>query len=289
MTNDAEEEALAFDRMQLGLFAVLAAWNVPWQQSWRSVGMLERRWSAEEIQRMVAQGEAEHKAQPSISFPTRGWLNDLLYKTKPGILPTAFLGTEIMHIADAMSEDMRVASGIKKAEEIEHRELVEPLYREALETFSEYLPEGLNETERELYKFQRDHLIQSLKMALSAHLLLSGQVRSGARMYAQVPANAMPVNPIAGFAGIVEQVMQATTAPDPSNNEDASKAVSSRTPAAVAENETNAKHLIRTANDDVLSHKPRSLILKNYTRALVLLGITDTKGGDNLEIGRAHV
>ncbi len=279
MTKEAEEEALAFDQMQIDLFAVLAAWNVPWQQSWRSVGMLERRWPAEEIQKMVAEGEAEYNAQPSISFPTRGWLNDLLYKTKPGILPSAFLGTEIMHIADAMSEDLRVASGIKKAEEIENRELVEPLYREALETFSEYLPEGLNETERDLYKFQRDHLLQSLKMALSAHLLLSGQVRSAARMYPTMPAN-----PIAGFAGIVEQVMHSTTEPASSNYEDSTKTLNSRTSAAVAENEANGKHLIRTGNDDVLSHKPRLSILESYTKALLVLGVTDTKGGDNLDI-----
>ncbi|CAN5680954.1 hypothetical protein BH10CYA1_BH10CYA1_64310 [soil metagenome] len=280
MTKEAEEEALTFDRMQVDLFAALAAWSVPWQQSWRSIGMLERRWPAEEIQKMVSEGEAEHKAQPSISFPTRGWLNDLLYKTKPGMLASAFLGTEIMHIADAMSEDMRVASGIKKAEEIENRELVEPLYREALETFSDYLPEGLNETERDLYKFQREHLIQSLKMALSAHLLLSGQVRTGARMYPPMPAN-----PMVGFAGIVEKVMETTTDPSSSIYEDSSKtsSVNVQTLAAVAKNESNAKHLIRTANDDLLSHKPRSSILEKYTQALLLLGLTDTKDSASLE------
>lgn len=276
MTSEAEEEALAFDRMQMELFAVLAAWSVPWQQSWRSVGKLERRWSADEIQKMVAEGKSEHQSQPSISFPARGWLNDLLYKTKPGILPTVFLGTEIMHIADAMSEDLRVASGIKKAEEIEYRQFVEPLYREALDTFSDYLPEGLNETERDVYKFQRDQLVQSIKMALSAHLLLSGQNRSGAR----VTAPAAPANPMEEFAGLAQKVMQSTVgAPSPAVEVSSKTSGKKAGALSAAENESNAKHLIRTANDDVLAHKVRSSTLEKYTRALKLLGLNDTKSG----------
>ncbi len=280
MTDEAEDSALASDRMQISLFAALAAWSLPWQQSWRSIELLERRWTAEEIRKMVADGEVEYRSQPSIVFPARGWLNDLLYKTKPGSLPAAFLGTEIMRIADAMSEDMRVASGFKKAEEIEHHELVEPLYREALETFSEYLPEGLNETERDLYKFQREHLIQSLKMALSAHLLLSGQSRPGARSNPQVAADSMP-----RFAGLVGNVMQSTAnSVSSSNSENSLKASSAKVITdAVAASESNAKHLIRTANDDVLSHSPRLPTLKKYIQALTLLGLTDTEGGEALE------
>ncbi|MBS1954308.1 MAG: hypothetical protein JST89_08980 [Cyanobacteria bacterium SZAS-4] len=276
MTSEAEEEALAFDQMQIELFAVLAAWSVPWQQSWRSVGQLERRWPAEEIQKMVAEGKLAHQSQPSISFPARGWLNDLLYKTKPGILPTAFLGTEIMHIADAMSEDLRVASGIKKAEEIEHRELVEPLYREALDTFSDYLPEGLNEKEREIFKFQREHLIQSIQMALSAHLLLSGHVRPGVRV-----ATPAPINPMEDFAGLAEKVMQSTPGTGPSMSPEVSSKASGKNVGAVSasENDSNAKHLIRTANDDVLAHRLRSKILEKYARALTLLGLKDPGGG----------
>lgn len=279
MTSEAEEEALVFDRMQIDLFSVLAAWNVPWQQSWRSLGTLERRWSREEIEKMVVEGKAEYQPLCSIAFPTRGWLNDLLYKTKPHTLPTSFLGTEIMYIADAMSEDLRVASGIKRAEEIENRELVEPLYREALETFSDYLPEGLNESEREVHKFQRAHLVQSLQMALSAHLLLSGQARTGAYLSAPT-TNSMP-----DFSGMADRVVQTSTssasAPElelPSKT----SGVKAGTSTATSENETNAKHLIRTANDDVLAHKIRSSIIDKYKRALDLLGLNDTSGGDKL-------
>ena len=280
MTSEAEEEALSFDQMQIDLFAVLAAWDVPWQQSLRSVELLKKRWTIEEMQKLVAEGKKEFQSQPSISFPARGWLNDLLYKTKPGTLATGFLGTEIMHIADAMSEDLRVASGIKKAEEIEHRALVEPLYREALDTFSEYLPEGLNETERDAYKFQREHLIQSLKMALSAHLLLSGQTRPGLRVLSPAAATSM-----ADFAGIADKVMQSTADAAPAQALDDPSKTSGKnagTLTTVAENESNPKHLIRTANDDVLAHKLRSSILEKYSRALKLLGLNDTKDGGGI-------
>ncbi|MBS2002860.1 MAG: hypothetical protein JST44_15220 [Cyanobacteria bacterium SZAS LIN-5] len=176
MTTEAEEEeALALDRMKVDLFAVLEAWNVPWDQNRLSIGLLERRWPLSEIRAMIAEGKPEYVSMPSIAFPTTGWLNDLLYKTKPGIFAFAVLVDEILNIADGMSDDMGVAAGITNAEELKFYPQVVPLYNEAIEVFGAYLPDGLNETERDVYKVQREHIVQALKMALSSHLLLSGR------------------------------------------------------------------------------------------------------------------
>lgn len=176
MTTEAEEEeALALDRMKVDLFAVLEAWNVPWDQSRLSIGLLERRWTLSEIRAMIAEGKPEYASMPSIVFPTTGWLNDLLYKTKPGIFAFAVLVDEILNIADGMSDDMGVAAGITNAEELKFYPQVVPLYNEVIEVSREYLPDGLNETERDVYKIQREQIVQTLKMALSSHLLLSGR------------------------------------------------------------------------------------------------------------------
>lgn len=175
MTSEAEQEALALDCMKIDLFAVLAAWSVPWQHNRRSIALLEQRWTLDEIRKMVAEGEVEHKSQPSIAFPTSGWLNDLIYKTKPGNVPAIVLATEIMNIADEMAEDMEVAAKLKRVEELQYHAIVDPLYREAIAIFSYYLPEGMSEAESDLYKDQRERLIQALKTAHSAHLLLSGR------------------------------------------------------------------------------------------------------------------
>lgn len=135
MTSEAEEEALAFDRMQMeavcglgGVECSLAAELAVGRKVGKTV--VCRRDSKD------GGGRQERAPIATFNFLPCPWLAPMICCTKLSLAYCQrFLGTEIMHIADAMSEDLRVASGIKKAEEIEYRQFVEPLYREALDTF----------------------------------------------------------------------------------------------------------------------------------------------------------
>jgi tetratricopeptide (TPR) repeat protein len=181
-------------------------------------------------------------------------------------------------MADGISEDMRVASGVKKPDEIVDRSLVEPLYRETIATLADYVPEELNQIEKDLFISQRELLIQTLTMSLSSHLLLSGRAAESAQVYPLLKPS-----PLADFAGTIQKVLE--TAADtvaylqkdlPTDDLHGRKIQGAET-----ENDLNPKHLIRTANDDFLSHKGRSGILEKYSRALDLLGLSFiNKAGD---------
>jgi hypothetical protein len=280
MTTDRTTETLAFDKMQFQQFAVLSAWNVPWEKSWLSLGMLERRWSADEIEKKIAENAASYEGLAVITFPTHGWLKDLLDKTAPGFMESAFLATELMHIADGMSEDLRVAAGLKSSDQVENRELVEPLYHETIENFSVYLPSGLSEADLTAYKKQKDSLVRQLELALSAHLLLSGR--------SQETIQGVAINadgPLSSFAFVLDRVLQsAGDHLQGAANSDASVANAAFVNSS-DESETNVKHLICTANDDFLAHRPRATILEKYNRVLSLLEISERD--DDEALGKA--
>ncbi|HEY9730932.1 MAG TPA: hypothetical protein V6C89_03420 [Drouetiella sp.] len=269
MTTDRAVETLAFDKMQIRQFAALAAWKAPWEKSWLSLGMLERRWSIDEIEKMIADDAKSYQGLPAITFPTRGWLKDLLDKTAPGFMESAFLATELMHIADGMSEDLRVASGLKKSDDVENRELVEPLYRESIENFSLYLPSGLSDSDLTAYQKQRDNVVRQLEMALSAHMLLSG--RSAETQIASLLSG----GPISNFAFVLDRVFQSV---GENTKEELNFLAAVENIDAIDSADTpdgNVKELICTANDDFLAHRPRSAILEKYARALSLLELKE--------------
>lgn len=338
-----QDDALAYDLMQIDLFALLSAWNVPWQKSRLSIGMLERRFPVDEIVRMVSERTQSVALKPSIVFPQSGWLDDFLNQVRPGALQTGVLTTEILHIADALTGDLRVSTGAKTAEETSSRLLAEPLYREALRSFSNYMPENLSDEHHAIYQDQRNLLVQSLNMALSSHLLLSGigsenvdrmppstQPKTAAPQVSSAPqssdalstSSAPPAPPISsalptsspisqndalptsfsptappsttsivGFAGVIEKVLRATNdmaaqmqeqPAAPVKEEAKPKLPFSFMAQGREEDNSNPKHLIRTANEDLMSNKPRLPILEKYSRALEMLGIDATKSGDEL-------
>jgi hypothetical protein len=195
-------------------------------------------------------------------------------------MESAFLATELMHIADGMSEDLRVAAGLKSSDQVENRELVEPLYHETIENFSVYLPSGLSEADLTAYKKQKDSLVRQLELALSAHLLLSGR--------SQETIQGVAINadgPLSSFAFVLDRVLQsAGDHLQGAANSDASVANAAFVNSS-DESETNVKHLICTANDDFLAHRPRATILEKYNRVLSLLEISERD--DDEALGKA--
>lgn len=107
-------------------------------------------------------------------------------------------------------------------------------------------------------------------MALSAHLLLSGR--------SQETIQGVSINadgPLSSFAFVLDRVLQsAGDHLQGAANSDASVANVDHVN-SLDELEVNVKHLICTANDDFLAHRPRATILEKYKRVLSLLGISE--------------
>ena len=93
MIEKDDQGSKAYAQILIDCFAQLSGWGAPWHKSWMELAVLEKRYSIEEIERMVDErsNHPDFNHSQAVNYPDKGWIKDLLDKTNPGFYESQVL------------------------------------------------------------------------------------------------------------------------------------------------------------------------------------------------------
>lgn len=293
-SDDHEREKLALDLLTIDHFTYLAIWGAPWQKAWLDLALLEDRWDGNEIGRMVEEriSYPDYAAKVTKPYPQQGWLEDLLKTIKPTSSDSQMLSIVIGHMADGVSQNMKILMKTTRREEAAQESmLAEAIYNEAIAAFSNYTPADLDEPGIELHRSMIDLSIRALKLSLSTHLMLQGREAEAEQSFPGIGKLADPAQIKPFMSELITETLSSlqentelAQAQWPADDRDRFY------PGKETENDDNAKHLVWRGNQEFHQNEDSAAAKQKWQAALDILGNyidSETGAVDQEQLARA--
>lgn len=184
---ETDDDLKAFYLKKIDLLAYLSVWKAPWNKCFLDITMMEKFWPIDEIGEMIEQraSHPDYNHSDSICFPEEGWLEDLLTKTKLSLSDTSTISMLVLSMIQGLDHPLVEPTAL---DETQKEDIVkeEQLYRECIQSFPKYMPDGLDAQGQEFHQRHLANLQEMLTVGLATLLMTHGRDKEALEIYPEL-------------------------------------------------------------------------------------------------------